>query len=209
MIGAEIDVLRQMGVAFQTGTEVGKDVTIQQLRDQGYAAFYVAIGAQKGARLNVEGEDAADVISGDAINLGQDLALSGGVNLKMRREREYHYLDREHLAAESFDRMPRQKTAAEDHHKTSRSFQDQRTDFTEEQLRREASRCLGCGRTYVDEYMCLGCGVCASKCGFDAISLKKKYNVEPAEPMQLVQEVGASIVARANLLAEKKARAAQ
>ena len=53
VIEAEIDVLRQMGVEFKFGVEVGKDVTIQQLRERGYKAFYVAIGAQGGRKTGV------------------------------------------------------------------------------------------------------------------------------------------------------------
>ena len=46
VINAEIDVLREMGVEFKCGVEVGEDITIAQLREQGYKAFYIAIGAQ-------------------------------------------------------------------------------------------------------------------------------------------------------------------
>ena len=58
IIDAEIDVMRQMGVEIKTGVEVGKDVTIPQLREQGYKAFYVAIGCQGGRLPGVPGEDA-------------------------------------------------------------------------------------------------------------------------------------------------------
>jgi len=51
VIDAEIDIIRQLGVKFKTNTEVGKDVTIPQLRKQGFAGFYVAIGAQGGRSL--------------------------------------------------------------------------------------------------------------------------------------------------------------
>ena len=53
-----------MGVEFRMNTEVGKDITIRELRMQGYEAFYLAIGAQGGRRLGVEGEDASGVLSG-------------------------------------------------------------------------------------------------------------------------------------------------
>ena len=46
VLEAEIDVLRQMGVEFRCGVEVGKDVTIKELKDQGYKAFYLAIGCR-------------------------------------------------------------------------------------------------------------------------------------------------------------------
>lgn len=45
LLDAEIDVAKAMGVEIKTGIEVGKDVTIQQLREQGYKAFYIAIDA--------------------------------------------------------------------------------------------------------------------------------------------------------------------
>lgn len=44
VLEAEIDILKEMGIEFKCGVEVGKDVTIQQLRDDGYKAFYLAIG---------------------------------------------------------------------------------------------------------------------------------------------------------------------
>ena len=58
IIDAEIDVMRQMGVEIRTGIEVGKDITIRQLRDQGYKAFYVAIGCQGGRLPGIPGENA-------------------------------------------------------------------------------------------------------------------------------------------------------
>ena len=45
--------------------------------------------------------------------------------------------------------------------------------FTEEQVKKETARCLSCGATKVDAYMCIGCGLCTTKCAFDAIHLKK------------------------------------
>ncbi len=63
IVEAEIDVIRQMGVEIKTGVEVGKDVTIPQLREQGYKAFYVAIGCQGGSLAGVDGEDAAEVMT--------------------------------------------------------------------------------------------------------------------------------------------------
>ena len=64
VINAEIDVLRQMGVEFKCGVEVGKDMSIQDLRYDGYKAFYVAIGAQGGRLAGVPGEDAEGVETG-------------------------------------------------------------------------------------------------------------------------------------------------
>ena len=41
--------------------------------------------------------------------------------------------------------------------------------------RRETSRCLSCGASIVDENKCIGCGVCTTKCGFDAIKLHREH----------------------------------
>lgn len=81
VIDAEIEVLREMGVEFKCGVEVGKDITIQQLRDQGYKAFYVAIGAQGGRKTGVPGEAAEGVVTGveflNRVNREGTLTLSG------------------------------------------------------------------------------------------------------------------------------------
>ena len=45
--------------------------------------------------------------------------------------------------------------------------------LTEEQVKIETARCLGCGATIVDPNRCIGCGVCTTKCAFDAISLHR------------------------------------
>ena len=358
VVEAEIEVLRQLGVHFRPGVEVGKDVTIQQLRQQGFQAFYLAIGAQGGRKLNIPGEDAEGVVAGvdflRSINLGSIPAMTGktvvigggnvaidvaraaartaavsvdmyclegrsempalpeeireaeeehvaihngygpkeilvkdgravGVVFKKclrvfdknhrfapqydendtitvetdhvllsigqsiqwgnllagtavvtrhngtveadpftyqtaepdifaggdvytgprfaidaiaagkegaisihrfvqpgqsltygRDRRQYHSFDKENVVLESFDRMPRQKAGHSD--RKEHSFGDNRLTFTEEQMKKETQRCLGCGAVQVDEYMCVGCGQCTTKCKFGAISLMRKYN---------------------------------
>ena len=64
VINAEIDVLKKMGVKFKCGVEVGKDITIDELRKQGYKGFFVAIGAQKSAKLGITGEELKGVYGG-------------------------------------------------------------------------------------------------------------------------------------------------
>lgn len=63
VVAAEIDVLRELGVEIQCGVNIGTDITIPQLRDEGYKAFYVAIGCQGSRRAGVPGDDAKGVIS--------------------------------------------------------------------------------------------------------------------------------------------------
>ena len=82
VIEAEIDVLRALGVEFHCGVEIGRDVTIPELREQGYKGFYVAIGLQSGGRLGVPGEDAEGVKAG--IELMREVNLEGKKSLSGR-----------------------------------------------------------------------------------------------------------------------------
>ena len=91
VIEAEVDVLRDLGVDIRLGVEVGKDITLKQLREEGYKAFYIAIGCQGGRGVNVPGEDAEGVIKGvdilhDVIDdenykLSGDTVVIGGGNV--------------------------------------------------------------------------------------------------------------------------------
>ena len=83
VVEAEIDILRELGVEFRCGVEVGKDVTIAQLREQGYQSFYVAVALQSGGKLNIPGGDADGVMAGidfmRQVNLHEKKTLSGKV----------------------------------------------------------------------------------------------------------------------------------
>lgn len=91
VIEAEVDVLRKMGVDIRLGVEVGKDVTLKQLREEGYKAFYIAIGCQGGRGINVPGEDAEGVMKGvdllhtvtddESYKLSGDTVVIGGGNV--------------------------------------------------------------------------------------------------------------------------------
>ena len=63
LLDAEIDVAKEMGVEIKTGIEVGKDITIQQLRDQGYKAFYIAIGCSAGSLPDIKNIDANGIMT--------------------------------------------------------------------------------------------------------------------------------------------------
>ena len=351
----EIEVLEKMGVHFQMNTEVGKDVTIEELRAQGYKGFYVAIGAQKSSKLNIPGEELQGVFGGvdflREVNLGnkpevgKKCAVIGGGNVAMdvcrtalrlgaetyvvyrrgeeempadkeevaeakeegvkfcflnapvevlgtdgkvcglkvelmelgepdekgrrapvgtgkfetievdsviaavgqaidwgtldvgalvtgkkgnavansvtyqtaqndifvggdvytgpkfaidaiaagregaeslhrfvndgqsltvgRNLREFYELNKDELVfgIDSFDRPARQPILHDA--KKARSFEHDRLTFTEEQVKAEASRCLGCGVSVVDPNRCIGCGLCTTRCMFDAIHLER------------------------------------
>ena len=79
VIRAEIEVIEKMGAEIRCGVEVGKDVTLDELRAQGYKAFFVAIGLQAGRAANIPGEELA--VSGvdflREANAKQEKILSG------------------------------------------------------------------------------------------------------------------------------------
>ena len=85
------------------------------------------------------------------------------------------------MIVNGYDNTPRQRVAHTP--KDKKAFKDTRLTFTEEQIKKETKRCLDCGVTFIDENICLGCGVCAFKCKFDAITLTKKFD-EPGVPFE-------------------------
>ncbi len=127
-----------------------------------------------------------DVYSGqkfviDAIAAGREGAVSlhrfvnEGQSLTIHRNtRRFVELDKEKvvLPAESY-KKPARAVAGVDQAKV-RTMSDERLSFTEEQIKSEASRCLSCGRSVVDPNKCIGCGICTTKCEFDAIHLSRK-----------------------------------
>ena len=357
VIDAEIDILRELGVDIRCGVEVGKDITLAELRRQGYRAFYIAIGCQGGRRAGVPGEDAAgietavhllrtvggdesrkmtgktvvigggnvaidaarvslrcgsdgvtmvcleprdkmpaspeeiaeaeeegtkitcgygpkeflsenghvtavvlkkctglynaegrfaptydendtitlpcdnvvlsigqciewgDLLNGEAVQLGRgqgavadaltyqtaqpDIFVGGDVytgprfaidaiaagkqgaisihrfvqpNTSLtigRNRRDFHELDKSNLALGEYDRAPRQSAALDAGIDAHRSFRDAHLTLTEDQVKIETARCLGCGASVVDPNKCIGCGVCTTKCEFDAIRLHR------------------------------------
>lgn len=358
VVQAEIDILRELGVEFRCGIEVGRDVTIPQLREQGYKGFYVAVGLQTGGRLGIPGDEAQGVIPGidfmRAVNLGGEGKLSGrvvvigggniaadvartavrcgaesvamyclegydempmgqedrtecesdgieihagwgqteilsrngqcaGVRFRKclrvkneagrfdpqfddsvteeapcvtvlycigqkadwkellkgtrvelnpngtakadpvtyqtaepdifvggdvytgqkfaidaiaagkegaislhrfaqphssltigRNRRQFIELDKKDILVdqETFDNTPRQRIGYNE--ALHRTFRDDRVPFTEEQVKRETARCLSCGASVVDPNKCIGCGVCTTKCAFDAITIHRE-----------------------------------
>ncbi len=117
----------------------------------------------------------------DAIALGKQGAISihryvNDYNLDLNRRREYHSFDKNTLNLDGYDSIPRQRPIHVEGHKSKETFVDLRETFTEEQMKEETERCLGCGATIVDEFQCVGCGVCTTKCKFDAIHLERRYD---------------------------------
>lgn len=388
VVDAEIDILKELGVEFKTGVEVGRDVSLKELREQGYKAFYLAIGAQEGRRLGIEGEAAPGVMTGvdflRRINLGEGTQLTGrvivigggnvaidvartavrmgadkvelfcleprekmpaleeevlealeenidiqpswgpacivtengraiGVKFKRclsltdeqgrfkpsydeneacfvpaehiliaagqtiawgslledsklelnpnntlkaddftfqtgepdvfaggdavtgpkyaidaialgkqgaisihryvhpgqsltigRSKREYRALDKDNVDFDGYDHSPRQTVSHMNEQKPKETFRDLRGVLTEEQVKKETERCLSCGATVVDEFLCVGCGVCTTKCKFEAVSLVRKYDGEGAALLDMKPIVVKYMVKRKARIAFKK-----
>ena len=358
VVAAEIDIIKAMGVEIKTGVEVGKDITIEELRKQGYKAFYVAIGCQAGRKAGIPGEDAKGAVTAvdflrevgakESYDLEGDVVVIGGGNVAIdaarcstrvgdvkvsmfcledkdhmpasreeieeaeeenvniqcgwgpkeilsengkvtgvvfkkcvsvtdaegrfapvydenetmtveckhvifsvgqtiswgnlldgtkveldranravadsltyqtaeadifvggdvytgprfaidaiaagregaitihrfvqpnssltigRNRRDFIELNKDDIRVENYDNSSRQipgKDASINHKK---SFRDASTGFTEEQVKAEVARCLGCGASVVDTNKCIGCGICTTKCEFDAIHLHRE-----------------------------------
>ncbi|MBQ0071683.1 MAG: 4Fe-4S binding protein, partial [Spirochaetales bacterium] len=85
---------------------------------------------------------------------------------------EFNTLDKDNLKIENYDSGKRN---VEGFNKNVGPFECAHVTFTEEQVKKETARCLGCGATIVDPNKCLGCGVCTTKCMFGAITLHRDH----------------------------------
>ena len=381
VIRAEIDILRDLGVQFKTGVAVGTDITLDALRAEGFKAFYLAVGASRGAKLRCPGEELPGVMTGidflRAVNLGEapaigtSVAVIGGGNVAIdvaraavrlgaevtvvyRRDRDFmpaaddeiaeaaeegvsfrflaspaeilgdgraetlkielmelrggkpagtgvyetmnvsavisavgqeielngisvdtgakgtvtvslpsfqtskadvfaggdvvtgpkfaidaiaagkegaisihryvhpgqsQVIGRDHrdykamnpatagVAIDGFDTAPRQKASGGSAKEAEKTFRDLRGTLTEEQLKTETRRCLDCGTAVVDESLCVGCGICTTKCKFDAIRLEKVTDYAGTPYFKaLLGAAGNAPAALAKLVVKKVAR---
>ena len=170
-------------------------------------------------RTNVEDVFAGgDLVTGpkfaiDAIAAGKEASISihryvhpGQTQDLGRDHRDYKPLDVATLGinAVGFDNAPRQKAAGAPAKEAKKSFNDLRGTLTEEQIKKEAARCLGCGCVVVDEDMCIGCGICTTKCKFDAIHLEKVMDHTSYSYMNtLMTAVGNAPAAASRFVAKK------
>ena len=381
VIRAEIDILRDLGVQFKTGVTVGTDITLDALRAEGFKAFYLAVGASRGAKLRCPGEELPGVMTGidflrevnlgEAPAIGTSVAVIGGGNVAIdvaraavrlgaevtvvyRRDRDsmpaaddeiaeaaeegvsfrflaspaeilgdgkaetlkielmelrngkaagtgiyetmnvsavisavgqeielngisvdtgakgtvtvslpsfqtseadvfaggdvvtgpkfaidaiaagkegaisiHRYvhpgqsqvIGRDHrdykamnpatagVAIDGFDTAPRQKASGGSAKDAEKTFRDLRGTLTEEQLKTETRRCLDCGTAVVDESLCVGCGICTTKCKFDAIRLEKVTDYAGTPYFKaLLGAAGNAPAALAKLVVKKVAR---
>lgn len=116
----------------------------------------------------------------DAIAAGHEAAVSihrfvqpGSTLTIGRNQRRYTALDRDDVVIESYDNASREVAHVDREREKAAPFSEYVETFTEEQVRAETARCLGCGVSIVDPNKCIGCGLCTTKCAFDAIHLDR------------------------------------
>ena len=110
---------------------------------------------------------------GQSLTIGRDL-------------REFIELDRTDIRVESYDNAGRQAPGLKPGN-AAETFRDLRLPLTEEQVKAEANRCLKCGATVVDLNQCIGCGLCTTRCEFDAIHLSR--DIPHAADMHTAEEM--------------------
>lgn len=158
------DLLRGSGVELGRGSgPVADSLTYQTARDDIFVGGDVYTGPKFAIDAIAQGHEAAESL--------HRFVQHGHMTIG-RNRRQFIELDKENIGIISYDTAGRQEpvngTSAE-------KFADTHGTLTEEQVRRETARCLGCGATVVDPNRCLGCGICTTKCAFDAIHLRRDH----------------------------------
>ncbi len=116
----------------------------------------------------------------DAIAAGREAAISlhryvqENCTLTIgRNRRDFIALDKDNIKVDNYDVTNRQKASEVEVEKQASTFRDLSNTLLEEQIKKETSRCLSCGASIVDPNKCIGCGICTTKCMFDAIHLNR------------------------------------
>ncbi len=192
------DMLRGTAVQFnKNGTVQIDKVTLQTAESDIFAGGDVVTGASFAIDAIAAGKEASISIH-RFVHEGQSLVIG-------RTVKEYLSLNKDaaRVAVRGLSLNKREHAADAAPAEAIKTFRDLRGTFTEEQLRRETERCLGCGAVVLDEYMCVGCGICTTKCKFDAIHLERVRDVEGLDYDRLVPSMAPHVVKRYGNIAIK------
>ncbi len=162
----------------RNGTAVADPVTLQTAEPDIFVGGDICHGARFVIDAIAAGREAMVSINrfvhpGQSLTIGRDL-------------RQFIELDRDDLLIEGFDNAPRQRPGRKPG-EARQTFSDLRLPLTEEQVKAEANRCLKCGATTVDFNKCVGCGLCTTRCEFDAIHLSR--DLPAASDMHTAEEM--------------------
>ena len=140
---------------YDTGTAPCKTACPAHIAVQGYLKM-AAQGRYKDALALIKKDNPFPAVCGHVCN-----------------RRDFIELDKNNIKVESYDNSSRQIPGTDNSFDHKKSFRDAKLTFTEEQVKAETARCLGCGASVVDPNKCIGCGICTTKCEFDAIHLNR------------------------------------
>jgi NAD-dependent dihydropyrimidine dehydrogenase PreA subunit len=160
------------------GTAKADKITYQTAEPDVFVGGDIYHGARFAIDAIAEGKQGMVSINrfvhpGQSLTIGRDL-------------REFIELDRDDITVPAFYNADRQAPGMRDGDPL-KTFEDLRLPLTEEQVKKEASRCLGCGATTVDLNQCIGCGLCTTRCEFDAIHLSR--DIPAASNMALAEDM--------------------
>jgi formate dehydrogenase beta subunit len=91
IIDVDIKGIQEAGVEIKTGVRIGQGLTVSGIKEQGYEAVFIAIGAQQSRGLRIEGTELdgvllgvdflRDVNQGKPVKLGKRVLVIGGGNV--------------------------------------------------------------------------------------------------------------------------------
>jgi len=92
IIGAELASLKSCGVEIKLGVTIGRDKTIEELKEEGYASVFVGVGAHESRKLGIDGEEGTEgvlhgvdylrnVMTGVEVDVGEKVVVVGGGNV--------------------------------------------------------------------------------------------------------------------------------
>ena len=173
------DLLKGSKVVLRrNGTAEADPVTLQTAEPDIFVGGDIFHGARFAIDAIADGREGMVSLNrfvhpGQSLTIGRDL-------------RQFPELNKDDIRVEGYDNAPRQAPGLKPGD-PRRSFSDLRLPLTEEQVKREASRCLKCGATTVDFNKCIGCGLCTTRCEFDAIHLTR--DLPAASEMHTAEEM--------------------
>lgn len=151
----------------RNGTAVCDSLTYQTNVRDIFVGGDVHTGPKFAINAIAEGKDAAESLHRFA-QVHASLTIG-------RNRRDFIELNKKNALFDNYDNAGRQVAGMDENIDYKKSFKDAHKTLSEEQVKVETARCLGCGASIVDENKCIGCGVCTTKCEFDAIHLYREH----------------------------------
>lgn len=92
IIGSELYALKNCGVEVITGVTIGRDKTLEDLKNEGFEAIFLGVGAHDSRKLGIEGEEGTEgvlhgvdylrrVLTGEDVDVGSNVVVVGGGNV--------------------------------------------------------------------------------------------------------------------------------